>query len=162
MPRHLAPGLLAQLAIERIAVSRDTPIDKLLDFRERHKDELALFRAKIGQLTAAVETDLPAEALRQRVSDIHTNEVEPAISNLKAALGGRRIRWMGDGILKTAFLSAGSSTMLVAAGMAVPTALLAGAGLSLIVSGIMYNVDKRESLRSNPYSYLLSIGRELT
>jgi hypothetical protein len=45
----------------------------------------------------------------------------------------------------------------VAAGLAVPTALLAGAGLSLIVSGIMYNVDKREALRSNPYSYLLSI-----
>jgi hypothetical protein len=69
---------------------------------------------------------------------------------------------MGDGLLRTAFLSVGSSTMLVAAGLAVPTALLAGAGLSLIVSATMYNVDKRESLRSNPYSYLLSIGRELT
>ena len=161
MPRHLAPGLLAQLAIQRMAVAPDTPIDDLLDFRERHKDELALFRAKIEQITSAVETELSAEALRQRVSDLHTNEVEPAISDLKAALDGRRIRWMGDGLLKTAFLSAGSSTMLVAAGLSVPTALLAGAGLSLIVSGTMYNVDKRESLRSNPYSYLLSIGREL-
>jgi len=162
MQRHLAPGLLSQLAIQRIAVSPDTPIDDLLDFRERHKDELALFRAKIEQITSAVETNLSAEALQQRVSDLHTNEVEPAISNLTASLNGRRIRWMGDGLLKTAFLSAGSSTMLVAAGMDVTTALLAGAGLSLIVSGIMYNVDKRESLRSNPYSYLLSIGRELT
>jgi hypothetical protein len=145
-----------------MAVAPDTPINDLLDFRERHKDEVALFRAKIEQLTSAVETDLSAEALRQRVSDLHTNEVEPAISNLKAALDGRRIRWMGDGLLRTAFLSVGSSTMLVAAGLAVPTALLAGAGLSLIVSATMYNVDKRESLRSNPYSYLLSIGRELT
>lgn len=162
MPRHLAPGLLAQLAIQRMAVDPDTPIDRLLDFRERHKGELALFRTKIQQLTSAVETDLSAEALRQRVTDLHANEVEPAIASLKAALDGRRIRWMGDGLLKTAFLSAGSSTMLVAAGLAVPTALLAGAGLSLIVSGTMYNVDKRESLRTNPYSYLLSIGRELT
>jgi len=26
----------------------------------------------------------------------------------------------------------------------------------------MYNVDKKESIRSNPYSYLLSLGRELS
>jgi Family of unknown function (DUF6236) len=162
MPRTLAPGLLSQLAIQRVAVSPDTPIDRLLDFRERHKDELALFRTKIEQLTSAVEADLPAEALRQRVSDLYTNEVEPAMGSLKNALQGRKIRWLGEGLLKTAFLSAGSSTMLVAAGLAVPTALLAGAGLSLIVSGTMYNVDKRESLRSNPYSYLLSLERELT
>jgi hypothetical protein len=160
MPRHLAPGLLAQLAIQRMAVAPDTPIDRLLDFRERHKDELSLFRTKIEQLTSSVEADLSAEALRQRVLDLYTNEVEPAIANLKGALDGRRIRWLGDGLFKIAFLSAGSSTMLVAAGLAVPTALLAGAGLSLIVSGTMYNVDKRESLRLNPYAYLLSVERE--
>lgn len=162
MPRTLAPGLLSQLAIQRVAINPDTPIDLLLDFRERHRDELALFRTKIEQLTSAVEADLPVEALRQRVLDLHVNEVEPALANLKGALDGRRIRWLSDGLLKIAFLSAGSSTMLVAAGLAVPTALLAGAGLSLIVSGIMYNVDKRESLRSNPYAYLLSLERELT
>lgn len=161
MPRHLAPGMLASLAIERMGVAADTPIDRLIDFRKRHHDELALFRAKVEELAASVDTDLPAEALRQRIMDLHANEVVPAISNLKKALEGRRIRWMSDGLLKIAFLSAGSSTMLVAAGLAVPTALLAGAGLSLIVSGTMYNVEKRESLRANPYAYLLSVQREL-
>lgn len=161
MPRHLAPGMLASLAIERMAVAADTPIDRLIDFRERHREELALFRAKVDELAASVDADLPAEALRQRIADLHANEVAPAIANLKGALSGRRIRWMSDGLLKIAFLSAGSSTMLVAAGLAVPTALLAGAGLSLIVSGTMYNVDKRESLRANPYAYLLSVEREL-
>jgi hypothetical protein len=162
LPRTLAPGMLAQLAIERFAIAADTPIDRLLEFKESHRDELGQFRAKIEQLTAAVTEDLPAEALRQRVSDIDVNEVGPAIANLKKALDGRRIRWLSEGLLKVAFLSAGSSTMLVSAGLSIPTALLAGAGLSLIVSGTMYNVDKKESLRSNPYSYLLSIGRELS
>ncbi|MGE0760255.1 MAG: DUF6236 family protein [Pirellulaceae bacterium] len=161
MPRHLAPGMLASLAIERVGIAADTPIDHLIDFRERHRDELALFRAKVDELAASVDGDLSAEALRQRIADLHANEVAPAISNLKKALEGRRIRWMSDGLMKVAFLSAGSSTMLVAAGLDVPTALLAGAGLSLIVSGTMYNVDKRESLRANPYAYLLSVEREL-
>lgn len=162
LPRTLAPGLLAQLSIQRVTVAPDTPVDRLLEFREQHKDELALFRTKIEQLTSTVEVDLPVEALRQRVSDIHANEVVPAIKGLKKALDGRRIRWLSEGLLKVAFLSAGSSSMLVAAGLDVTTALLAGIGLSFVVSGTMYNVDKTESLRSNPYAYLLSVERELS
>ena len=161
MSGALAPGMLAQLTIEKIGVAPDTPIERLLAFREQHSDELAAFRTKIEQLTASVETDLSAQALRQRLSDIHKDEVEPATRNLKKALKGRKIRSLSEGIMKITFMSAGSSTLLVAAGLAVPTALLAGAGLSLVVSGMMYNVDKRESLRNNPYSYLLSAETEL-
>jgi hypothetical protein len=161
LPKTLAPGLLSQLAIERIAIAPDTPVDRLLEFKSKHKDELAQFRTKIEQLASTVEADLPAEALRQRIADLYTNEVEPAIANLKKALDGRRIRWLGEGLLKVAFLSVGPTTMLVAAGLSIPTALLAGAGLSLIVSGTLYNIDKRESLRSNPYAYLLSAETDL-
>ena len=152
MPRHLAPGMLANLAIERVGIAPDTPIDRLIEFREKHKDELAQFRTKIEQLAASVDADLPAEALRQRISDLHSQEVVPAISNLKAALKGRRIRWLSDGLLKVAFLSVGPSTMLVVAGLAIPIALLAGAGISLIATGTRYNVDRRESLRANPFA----------
>jgi hypothetical protein len=160
-PRTLAQGLLAHLALERVAVDPETPVEELLEFRRKHGDELAQFRTKVEQLTAAVNADMPLEALRQRALDIYNNEVSPAVSNLKKALDGGRIRWLGEGLLKIAFLSVGTSSMLVATGLSVPTALLAGAGLSLVASGVMYNVDRAESLRSNPFSYLLAIGREL-
>lgn len=162
MPRVLAPGLLASLAIDRIGIAPDTPVDSLIEFREQHRNELAAFRAKVEQLATAVEDDLPIEALRQRITDIHANEVVPAFAELKAALEGRRIRWMADGLLKISFLSAGSSTILMVAGLTVPAALLASAGISLIATGIMYNADKRESLRANPYTYLLSVERTLS
>ncbi|NJL28117.1 MAG: hypothetical protein HC897_09565 [Thermoanaerobaculia bacterium] len=161
MPRTLAPGMLAQLAIQRIAIARETSVASLMEFKRQHKDELAQFRTKIGQLASTVDANLPAEALRQRVSDLYTTEVEPAIKDLKKALDGRRVRWLGEGLLRIAFLSAASSSMFVTAGLATPTALLAGAGLSLIVSGTMYNVDKREALRSNPFTYLLSAEKAL-
>ena len=160
VPRGLAPGLLSQLAIQQVVIAPDTPIHRLLHFRKQHRDELALFRTKVEQLTSVVEADLSAEALRQRVSDLYTNEVAPALANLKEALNGHRIRWLSEGLLKITFMSAGPSTMLVAAGLAVPTALLAGAGLSLIVSGTLYNVDKKKLLRENPYAYLLSLRGE--
>ena len=162
MPSRLAQGMLATLAIEQMGIDPETPIDRLIDFREKHRDELGQFRAKIVNLAASVEADLPIEALRQHVADLHAHEVLPAISNLKAALKGRRIKWLSNGLLKIAFLSAGSSTMLVMAGLTAPTALLAGAGISLIATGAMYNVDKRDSLRANPYTYLLSVERNFS
>lgn len=159
MPRRLAPGMLAQLTIQRVAISPNTSIDDLLKFREAHKDELARFRTEISNLAGAVNEDLPIEALRQRVSDIYSNQVDPAIADLRRALDGRRIRWFAEGLLKLASLSAGPA--LVAAGLPVPTALLAGAGVSFIVLGTMYNVDKRDTLRKDPFAYLLSLQKEL-
>lgn len=162
MPRRLASGMLASLAIERIGIAPDTPVERLMEFRERHHDELGLFRKKIAELASSADSDLPLEALRQRVLDIYTGEVTPALSNLKKALRSQGIRSISEGILKIAFLSAGSSSMLVAAGLSVHTALLAGAGLSLIVSGTLYNADRRQSLQENPFAYLLSIERNIT
>lgn len=161
MPRHLAPGMLANLAIERINIAPDTPVMRLLKFREKHRDELGQFRTMVEQLASSIETDLSAEALQQRVSNIYSNDIVPAISNLKAALRGRRIKWLGQGLLKIGFLSVGSSTMLTMAGLDSPTALLAGAGISLVAEGVRYNEEKRESIRSNPFAYLLSLEREL-
>jgi len=161
VPRSLARGLLAHIAIERISIDPETPVERLLEFRNRHKDELAQFRMKIEHLTATINADLPIEALRQQVSDICENEIVPALIDLKRALNGQRIRWLAEGFLKIAFLSVGSSSLLVTAGLSVPTALWASAGLSLIVSGTLYNVARREALYSNPYSYLLAMSKEL-
>lgn len=161
MPRHLAPGLLAHLAIDRIGISPDTPIDDLLAFKDKHRDELSLFRNAIRSLASSVESDDSVEAMRAQVQALYDDQVRPAVSNLQKALDGRRIKWMSEGLLKVAFLSAGSSSMLVAAGMAVPTALLVGAGVSLVASGIMYNVDREQSLAESPFAYLVSMQRAL-
>jgi len=161
IPRHLAPGLLAHLAIARVGISPDTPIDDLIAFKDRHRDELSLFRNAIRSLASSVESDDSVEAVRARVQSLYDDQVRPAISNLQKALDGRRIKWMSEGLLKVAFLSAGPSCMLVAAGMAVPTALLVGAGVSLVASGIMYNVDREHLLAASPFAYLVSMQRAL-
>jgi hypothetical protein len=64
-------------------------------------------------------------------------------------------------LLRVAFLSSASSTMLVMAGPAVPTALLAGAGISLVATGAVYNVDRQESLRTNPLPTFSQLGVDL-
>lgn len=149
MPRRLAPGMLAELTIQRVAISPNTSIDDLLKFREAHKDELARFRTEISNLAGAVNEDLPMEALRQRVSDIYSNQVDPAIADLRRALDGRQIRWFAEGLLKLASLTAVPA--LVAAVFPSPIALLANAGLSFTILRKMYNVEKRDTLRKDPF-----------
>jgi len=169
VPNLLAPGMLSQLAVQQIAIAPDTPIDDILDFKRRHADELGRFRSEIGRLVAAVEEDQPLEALRQRVSDLYTNEVRPAIVDLQKSLEGRSIRWFAEGLFKVAYLAVPPAMGVVGAGVAtgmdasmiVPIALLSGIGLSLIVSRVMYNVDRLDALRKEPYTYLLSAAQEL-
>lgn len=158
-PYELAEGALATLALEGIQLDPEVSIEKLLGFRREHSAELGRFRAAVSKLSSEIEEDLPLEAMRQKVWDIYTNELQPAFSDLKGALDGRRLSWVAKALLKTSFLSAGSTSLLVTAGLAVPQALLAGAGISLVATGVLYNVEKTGDIRNNPYSYLLRAER---
>lgn len=159
MPRELAPGMLAHLAIERVGVAPNTPVKKLIEFRRQHSDELSRFRNEVAALTSVIDSDLPAEALRESVNDIYQNQLRPAINDLKSALDGKRIKSISDGLLKVGTFSAASTSMLVVSGLSVPTALLAGAGISLAVTGVLYSTERRDALRENPCSYLLSLDK---
>ncbi|NUQ77566.1 MAG: hypothetical protein HUU21_28850 [Polyangiaceae bacterium] len=160
LPCDVAVGAIAHLAIERISVDPDTPIDKLFDFKVRHQAELVEFRNKIAELASTIDSDLPESALRQKAQDIYEHQVAPAVSNVKKSLAGRAIKFVSDGALRLGFISATSTSVLVTLGLSVPMALLAGAGISLIATGTTYRVDRAEALRTNPFSYLLSLQKQ--
>jgi len=159
--RELAQGMLVELMIEEIAVDPATPIERIIKYRKDHASELGRFRAKVGELTSSLPENAPLPAMRQHVNDLYSNEVKPAIDDLKKSLTSGRIKWLTSGWMSLAFISAGSSSVLVGMGLATANALLVGAGISLVGSGILYNVAKRDSLRANPYSYLMSLKKEM-
>ena len=161
VPRELTQGMLVELIIEEIAIDPETPIEKIIKFKNRHAAELGRFRSKIGELTSSIPEDAPLPAVRQYVTDLYLNEVKPAMEELKNSLKSSRIKWLTNSWMKLAFISAGSSSMLMGIGLSTANALLVGAGISLIGSGILYNVNKQESLRANPYSYLMTLKNEM-
>jgi hypothetical protein len=162
VPGALATALLADLTLQRIAIHPATSVDSILRFREDHKSELGRFRTKMADLTKSIEGDLPLAALQQKVSDIYSNEVKPAIDELKDSLSSSKVKWALESFLKTSMLSVPSGGALVALGLAIPHALLASAGISLTISAVLYNREKRKELRSNPFSYLLSAESNLS
>ncbi len=160
-PRELAEGMMIDLIVEQIGIDPQTPAQSILQFRNSHRDEIGKFRTKIEELTGDIPNEPTVDALRQYVADRYQNEVAPAISDLKKALTSSRIGWITRSWMKVSFLSAGTSSALVGIGLAAPNALLIGAGVSLIGMGILYNEHKKKALRENPYSYVVSIQKDL-
>lgn len=162
LPKSLAQALLADLILEKVNLDPDTPVKKIVQFRRQRADELGRFRTKIGELTKVVSSDLPPDAMRAQVKDIYVNEVLPAMNALKDTLRDSQIKWATDNLLKISFFSLGSTSVPFALlGLAVPQALLVGVGVSLTASAILYNVEKSDKLRQNPYSYLLAVQKQL-
>lgn len=159
---HLAQGLLTNLIIEGIKIKRTSSLVDIVEFKKQHKDELGLFRTNMAKLTQNVSRDLPFEAMRQQVEDIYSNEFLPAYNNFKKALKGSGIKWAADNFMKVTFFSTTATALpMTLLGLALPHALLAGVGVSLVTSAISYNEDKKEKLRNNPYSYLLAVDRQI-
>lgn len=156
---HLAQGLLTNLIIKGIKVSSETSLEDVINFKKRHRDELGLFRTNIAKLTKDISKDISFEALKQQVEDIYNDEFLPSYNNFKKALDGSGIKWVSDNFMKVSVISTSATALPMALlGLALPQALLAGAGVSIISSLISYNEDKKEKLRTNPYSYLLAVN----
>ena len=101
------------------------------------------------------------ENLQEEIKDLYENVFLPAYNDLKKALSSFSIKWYKNSFLKISAISASATGIPMALlGFPVEQALYAGIGVSAIASIVSYNVDKRQLLRNNPYSYLFSIGRE--
>ena len=159
---QFAQGLLTDLSFSGVAISEETSLEDILKFKRSHQDELGAFRQNIEKLTKNIPYDATISQARQYVKDIYTNEFKPSYNNLKKSLKGAGIKTFIDTLMKVSIFST-SATAIPAAllGLSIPTALLAGAGISLIASVINYNEGKKETLRNNPYSYLLALNNTL-
>ncbi len=156
-PVSLSQGLLADLILEKIKIDPNTSAKAIIEFRKEHSDELGYFRTKVAELTEAISNNQNFDALQQQLEDIYVNEVKPAIGSLKRTLTDSKIRWATENFLKVAFFSAGTTSVpLALVGLSVPHALLVGVGVSMTASAIMYNREKADKLRRNPFSYLLA------
>jgi hypothetical protein len=161
-PSTLAQGALANLVIKRIQIDPETPVDKLIKFKQKYSDELGLFRSKISDLTTAISDDQSFESLVQKVHDIYTNEFSPEFNAFKKALKASKIKWAADNFLRVAFYSTSATSIpLNLLGLSIPQALLAGVGVSLTVSAVLYNYDKVEKLNQSPFTYILAAEKNL-
>jgi hypothetical protein len=156
-------GLLLDFIINGISISRDNNLKDIVLFKERRRDELGRFLTELSRLTQNINTEQPLDYIRNEINNLHKNEYLPAFNDFKSALKDDNIKWFNDAFLKISLLYASTTSISMALlGMNIPQALFAGAGVSAISQTISYNIEKKKQLRKNPYSYLLSVERNLS
>lgn len=159
-PQHLVDGMLAELAIQSVYIPDSVSIDKLLKFRMDHSDELAAFRGALQDITQSVlscdQVD-DIRALRQQVKVAYSDKVKPQVKCLKSQLKGAKINYVLSDFSISGMASVLGTTL---ASDLSTTAILAGAGVSIGVRSLMY-MQERRNLRTNPYSYVLSMENKL-
>lgn len=158
--RHFEQGVMLDLIIEGLRISPNVPLSDIVCFKKRHKDELGAFRTRLGELVNDLPQGESLKATQQIVKDAYV-KFEYEYNNLTKALDSSRIKWFADNLVKISAISASATGIPIMLGATVPQALLALAGVSIMASVVSYNVDKRQRLRDNPYTYLLATQRDL-
>jgi hypothetical protein len=156
VPSSVAEGVLAHLMLRTVALGPRTPVKKLVKFREKHSALLGRLRAATRELVSGLSGEVPPEALKAHLETLHSDSVVPALEELTGRLRDHRIT-CGYNNLKISTLASASPTVLgtaLAATAAGPFALVAGVGLSVVLSIANYRVERRELLRSSPYAFL--------
>ncbi|WP_435274899.1 DUF6236 family protein [Psychrobium sp. nBUS_13] len=142
LPRYLRQGALYNLLIEKIHIDPETPVEKILEFKSKHSDELSRFRSEIESLTSSLPEEMSLQAMQQHLSDIHTNKIIPALNDLKGSLNGNKIKWVAMGGIQIALMSVATTSVIGTLGLSTPQALLVGAGLSVAASTVLFNNEK--------------------
>lgn len=162
VPATLAQALSVTIVLEKVTLDPQTPVDKILRFRHQYNDELGRFRAQIGELTSCLTGNYPLEALRRRVEDLYTNQIQPAYNDLKSSLKSNRIEHVAENAFKVWGVTAPASSIPTALmHLPVPLALAASAGFSVVAGVVWYNREKRDLLRASPYAYLFRLESKL-
>lgn len=156
---YIESGIAANLTMEGIQISADTPIEQIVRFRTKYKDELAYYRQGMEKMLGEVSDAFSIEALREEIETIYKNNYVPAYKDLEKALTSSRIKWFVDGLSKALLISSGSTYFLNSVGVDNPQAVFIAAGLSFVATAISGHFSYNEKRKE--FSYLSLVRRQL-
>ena len=147
-------AVLYKMLLDNIQIDPQTPIDKIVAFKRRYRDELGRFRMEMSQLTNLKGDGESFKAISEQARNIYKNGIVPSMNDLKRALDESTIKWMVDNYCKYVISSA-APVALTAVGLPMTQVLPIGAGLTVGYTILGSWWTKREMMRTSPYSYLL-------
>jgi hypothetical protein len=144
----VAEATVIHLAVSSATIDPATPLDKLLRFREQHKELAGRLRGALTDVAATVRSDLPMSAVIGQADAALKNRVEPALGALEAELKRNRVSFAWSNVL-------GLGGVLAVGPL--PTAATIGAGTQFVARGIRYAFDRDALARDHPFGYLQTV-----
>ncbi|MFE5583803.1 DUF6236 family protein [Kitasatospora sp. NPDC056531] len=143
-----------------------TPVAKLIRFREDHRAELVAFQEHVAGLAPKLQAIAQVERLETAVAhldSLYKSATKPQLDELRRALRGLGIESSAGAMAQKVDLTAAGGTLL--GGVAAAGGQLAVAGAAVAVTLVPYVASKararNQQVRSSPVAYLLAADRTL-
>ena len=151
-------GVMYKYILQGIKVDPDTPIDKIIRFREKYQNEIRSFRMQVSDLVNTQNMEgLTAGEITTQVARLYKMGVLPALYNIEKAMDGRKIKWIADSSTNIAVSVASS---LMTKGAMLPLSLWVQEGLKLVCRSFDYFTGREDVLMEKPFSLLYRINRQ--
>lgn len=158
--QNICKGALINLIIDGFQIDPKCSISTILKFKDKHNDELGLFRSNLQKLIDSVDKTESAHAMQKTIEDIYANEIKPSYSNLKKSLKGFKIKYISKGVLHLTYATTAGTCLPIILNQPPSTTLYAALGISVFATSAQYKADKEKFITENPYSYILSVKRK--
>ena len=156
----LKQGLMYKTIIQSINIDPETPIDKILEFREKYHEEMGDFRRQVSDLVDSQNTEgLSADEIVIQMKRLYSMGVLPALNNIQKALDGQRIKWIADG---GSTIAVTGLTTILAQEAIVPMASLAQIGLKIVAKTFNYVTGRKRIIMEKPFSMLYRINQRFS
>lgn len=141
----VAEATLINIAIRGAAVDPSTPLEAVLEFREKNTELAGRLRAALGDVADSIRVDLPMSAVVGQAEAAIKNRVEPALGALETELQRGRISFVWSNVLGLGGIAATAMH---------PTATTLGTGAQLVGRGLRYAFDRDALVRDHSFGYL--------
>lgn len=155
MHQEFASSCLSEAAVNWMRIDPDTPVKKVIRFRERRHDELQHLRDLLRDAARSVlrqEDPLSRAELQKRASSYVEEELRPALETAQRTLREAKVNFIPETIesVVTSELPAAAAAM-----MGATWALVAAPIFALSIRGVRHLVKVKDARKQCPYQYLL-------
>ncbi|WP_420964628.1 DUF6236 family protein [Bradyrhizobium sp. B120] len=161
-------GRLVSLTMKNLRIDPETPIAKIITFKQKRRHQLIELSAKLNELNSKIKEADPKEMERQ-AKRIYTDEVEKGMADLKSELQAASIQSTWDAFQRCMSLTVPGQTVAVAAAShllppsaaAISHAIALGSGALLTLTDVAVKTyfARRKARRDSKYTYLLDAQR---
>lgn len=145
----ISEGALIGVAVDAFEVREDTPVEAVIEFRERNLAAVQRFRAAMTDVGAALrEGSLKPEAALAAARDIYLNRVAPDLGLLEDRLKESRVKFLARSLFGAAALAVTPLT----------TPLVVESAARIGAQTINYRFSRKRLLDEHPYGYLQRVA----
>ncbi|WP_316214833.1 DUF6236 family protein [Bradyrhizobium sp. SZCCHNR2035] len=159
------PSTLISLTLKSLRIDPETPVQKLIQFKQKRGHQLKALANKLEELGAKIKESGDRKDIEYQAKKIYTREIERELDDLSSELSAASILNSWDAFTRCMALSVAPQTIGAAAAVhylppaaaAVSSAVAIGAGALLTLTDMKVKTSfaQNKARRSSKFTYLL-------